>query len=773
MKSSSSFLLSVLAVGLSFGVQAAATASWVEGVYVITVPAGDIQPVSATMAAEMGSGPMAKRGGGTLTADDMMANYAGEIRIEDGIYKVTTAKGCGTSAGSTVVSAGATFWQAGGDYARDGWGKDEKFLFAGRGYNDTGAYYRTGGNGIRHFTLTDDAFFNIIGAVESRMGGSVDMGRHTLTVRCSSESNYFMLCNSYLSNMGDVIVEKGRFQFQTMGSISGSAANTITIKKGAYLDNWTMAHWQPWTLVIEDGGGFRFGSGVWLNASVWSGPIILQGDASIICDREWGNWWASGPRFYGKVSGPGGITMDKGLWLQLDNAANDFTGPVKVQGLNSLTNGHLYLAANGALPAAAKSLTLSNHAVVHLKGPEAYSLPPLVVDGAGQIVDEVGTRPVGGKIVAPSLLKTGEGVLDMVTPMTITGEVDIQGGTLRLPKLPLGNAGLAYYENHSASIVENYPQITSETQLPFRYYDIHGPSYAFKSWPYPCANHIYKGYFFVSGSETVRWQFASPICRLKTLDIDDRRVLTGQDKYSSTFNWVRLTLADPVSLTPGWHAVKFTMNNYHDGTCGAAQQCITESEGADGDAKYWEKWKGLMYDPQCRGRSNSTDYVEFKDPGDGSFLRWSLGELDTDLYRGSFGSLKMAGGTTLDLNDTAPYTPLRLAELVGAPTITNGEVQVAGATWKLRKDDIEKGGPLTIANGAKLSFPADVQIEIEGLESLSHRPVRQYTLVKVAAGGALVNRPMLKIPSDWLTEWSDDGATLTLKYNRGLFIILK
>lgn len=45
------------------------------------------------------------------------------------------------------------------------------------------------------------------------------------------------------------------------------------------------------------------------------------------------------------------------------------------------------------------------------------------------------------------------------------------------------------------------------------------------------------------------------------------------------------------------------------------------------------------------------------------------------------GAVAFGPGATLDVNDTAPYTPVVIPELKGLPTIANGEVHVTGTTW--------------------------------------------------------------------------------------------
>ena len=73
------------------------------GVYVVDVPEGVETALSNSDIATAASNPIVKRGLGTVTAGGAMAQFDGEIRIEEGVYAAKGADSLGTSKGGTAV----------------------------------------------------------------------------------------------------------------------------------------------------------------------------------------------------------------------------------------------------------------------------------------------------------------------------------------------------------------------------------------------------------------------------------------------------------------------------------------------------------------------------------------------------------------------------------------------------------------------------------------------------------------------------------------------
>lgn len=131
----------------------------------------------------------------------------------------------------------------------------------------------------------------------------------------------------------------------------------------------------------------------------------------------------------------------------------------------------------------------------------------------------------------------------------------------------------------------------------------------------------------------------------------------------------------------------------------------------------------------------------------------------------------------LDVNDTAPYTPVTVPELKGMPTIRNGEVKVTGKTWTLRASDFVEGGAgLTVADGAKLTFAPGTTVAFEGdFSVLAHKQANRSRSILSTASGTIVNAPQVsgQIPG---TAWyliTDDDGNVTMRYNKGAVILLR
>ncbi len=172
--------------------------------------------------------------------------------------------------------------------------------------------------------------------------------------------------------------------------------------------------------------------------------------------------------------------------------------------------------------------------------------------------------------------------------------------------------------------------------------------------------------------------------------------------------------------------------------------------------------------------------MKFLDPGDGSFLRPTLAgkaEVDPAAYpRPSFGGAVAFGpGTVFDVGDVAPYTPVTVPALTGAPTVMNGEVHVTDTTWTLRAADVAAGQPLTVAAGAKVKFAAGTTIAVQDEDDIPHNTVKEYPILRVEEGGTLENAPAYVRPrgSKWFAEWTADNTQLNLAYHDGFCILIR
>ena len=128
-----------------------------------------------------------------------------------------------------------------------------------------------------------------------------------------------------------------------------------------------------------------------------------------------------------------------------------------------------------------------------------------------------------------------------------------------------------------------------------------------------------------------------------------------------------------------------------------------------------------------------------------------------------------------DVGDVAPYTPVTVPALTGAPTVMNGEVHVTDTTWTLRAADVAAGQPLTVAAGAKVKFAAGTTIAVQDEDDIPHNTVKEYPILCVEEGGTLENAPVYARPrgSKWFAEWSADNTQLNLAYHDGFCILIR
>ena len=80
-----------------------------DGKYVIDVPAGETYALTADDVTAIGTLPLVKAGEGTLTVNDVLKDYTGDIYVTNGIYRATTSGAVGTTNGVTHVLDGGTF----------------------------------------------------------------------------------------------------------------------------------------------------------------------------------------------------------------------------------------------------------------------------------------------------------------------------------------------------------------------------------------------------------------------------------------------------------------------------------------------------------------------------------------------------------------------------------------------------------------------------------------------------------------------------------------
>ena len=343
-----------------------------------------------------------KRGGGTLKSSDALANFTGEIRIEEGVFSVDGCCQLGTetmNAGAPAVrvydgatlalettaescAVNAIYWR-------------NAFRFAGRGKNGLGALFFNCANSQRNFMAAGSTFaldadtrfgfacnrsFDVVGNGFNMNGHRLEL--HNLKADSSGWST--LTFGSFLvSNSGHILVNQETFSMQHSNSSnwSGSSENTLTLTNSATLSFYGTGGSCPWTLVchtgstISPGGGTNSFSDLGnTNVNHWIGPVRLEDTLTVTMSAA-----RKGFAFHGVVSGPGGFDV-WGASLQLVNPGNTFAGGVTVRN-NGAGAGTLGVYNAGALPCAATM----NGTWLHLMNPNAaYALPAVTLATAGE-----------------------------------------------------------------------------------------------------------------------------------------------------------------------------------------------------------------------------------------------------------------------------------------------------------------------------------------------------------------------------------------------------
>ena len=762
-----------------------------EDAYVLSVPRGETRRLTAQDVAAFAGRDLVKSGEGTVEGDAVMKSFAGTLYITNGIWRVCDVYGCGTN--NVSVFGSGTLWLSNG--AKEGWNGgrgvpamelEGVFRFEGEGYLGGGAISNTADCAMlaRNAEMTGDAVISseLNNYFQFRYG-RFDMGGYRLTYRGSGGVEAaelgFVSSKNIPLNQGGLDITGG-LEYQDW-TTSGSPNHTVTLRTGAILKLRQARAPIDSPLTVEEGVRVAVekdsdtATAGTLNGNQWRGPVTLQGSCEyrVVPDARLA--------FSGVVSGAGGFTGGQGGWLQLANTANTFLGGVSALGpATGELAGGLALFGNGCVPVAGGAITIGNSSL-YLYAPESYSLrqltytlPALVATGPA-LVTNMASR-LGSHTLA-SLKKTGSGVLTLAGPFEILGDAEVQSGTLRFgTRVPQAASGLMWRQRFNGDVSGAGSADTIDPE---------GVFYAYHAWPNAKAlydnyesEHWYDGYIRIPGEdgETVSCNFVSSMMREAKIVIDGTVVSHVKDNKDvlagTTIGYKRFSVNKPTVIRSGWRPISVYLHNWYDASCGPA---ANEGRG-------WVANFGLGVDWQGRCETNSSHYVKLLDPGDGSFLRPFPEEkpaLDPVHYRPVFrGRVVVGAGAALDLGDAVPHTPVVLPSLTGLPTVMNGTLAVKGSQWTVRARDLTVGVPLTVASGAAVSFADGMElvIDLEGLDEkeLARAISGRTPLIRVADGGQLSNRPMLRRPGAfWRLEVSADGTAADLVYAPGFSVMVR
>ena len=797
------------AVAANFCAFGAPTFGVVDGKYVVDVPANEDYTLTADDVATMMNEdnvayPLAKKGGGTLIVGAVMAEYPNDIYILDGQYQATAVNSFGTTTGITYVDGGTLWstrdapntWTASGGSPAFG---AEIFHLKGTGYNNLGAIRQTNGycqNFAAAGKIILDGDIRVTGTTQLEFRyGNIYCNSNTIVVAMDNANALFRFVAVGVNTPGSVHVESGRFGFESTTG-DGSATYSVTVEPGAQLYLSNAMSVQKRTLWLKDGATIGIGSGYFGLGAIsvtnqWSGAVTVDGNTPVAISGMRRGLNLSAP-----ISGNGGFTASGGGYVQFSNPNNSFAGGVSVTGkvgavvgavtggvsvVKTTSAGSTYMTPFAAIPTNGAPIRLNN-AELGVFNARVAEFPDVYADGRCAVT---GT-PLLVKGTLKSLTKTGANELTIYGPFRVAGATDVQGGTLRFgTRVPDVPTGLNWY--YSWGKTSGNANTTIPATVPFQCVEPKGAAYAYQGWPATSGAdgaathyqaHYYTGYIRIPGEEgeEVTCNFVSSMTRYAYLVIDGKRVVQVDDNKDTisgaTIGWSRFYVGPPVKLTAGWKTFFLRLGNGWNGTSGPAAN----------PALGWVSNFGIGVDWQGRCVTNSANYVKFLDPGDGSFLRPTLaGKADVDpaaYSRPSFGGAVAFGpGTTFDVGDAVPYTPVTVPALIGVPTITNGSVSVASSTWTLRAADVAGGVPLTIASNAELTFPAGtVTVDIPDADLLKAQGVKTgRAILKVAEGASFPANAFVVSAAVKDAHWRVDldGDTLRLNSTEGVALILR
>ena len=292
-----------------------------------------------------GAGALAKEGSGRLTLSGANT-YTGLTVVSAGTLALANNSALGAKTEGTVVASGATL-DVGGSSSANGLGIDaEPITVSGTGVNGRGAIVNNSTNSqynaLTLVNLAGDVTFggensNARWDIRTTSNGSkayLNMNDHSVT---KVGSNMVGLTAVEVSpGAGNIDVKEGSFTMEVGTRLNGSAANTVTVRSGAFLDLYNMYYPQLWSLVLDDNARVYVRQGSTTYWNLWDGPVTLNGRA--VFDSGSGH-----QTFRGAISGSGPLVKIGGSALYL-RGTNTYSG------VTTVSNGTLYAQTPYALP---------------------------------------------------------------------------------------------------------------------------------------------------------------------------------------------------------------------------------------------------------------------------------------------------------------------------------------------------------------------------------------------------------------------------------------
>ena len=721
----------------------------------------------------LSSGTFRKKGTGFLMSADGMASFTGTVLVEEGAWISTKLGHLGRSASATdrsavVVSNGASIVFDIPDSATAAF--RHNITLGGVGYNgmgvvcvnDPGPNTSASKPLFRNstWTMTDDATIKLLNRTSNKplcaWYVSFAMNGHTLTfsgfgdVTGSTYNHTYLFNSTFSGTIGHIVLDSARLYYYNHGTststytFTGSGANTLTVKGGdgnrtrndAWLYTSYMTQPSPWTLVFEGSGVVSSGSGTWGTTNTipqagWSGHVVLSNGNAFVTGASTNSY-----SFLNTVSGNGGLQCSRGQQINLVNGGNSFKGEVKINTSRDPNHdGELRVFWDGALPKDSAGATLYNSDLTLMYSHD-YQLPSLIFD----VADGKSEKFAGGTNgVVRSFKKTGAGVLDMTSPLTVTGVTELAGGTLRLPCDRAGLVfGAEFHGDDLTSSVGNIDNVITncvELGTDLMYTDDLVKWQRLDSTVYNRRRlFTYHGYIWNRTNESQTWTFASQIVSGMQIFIDGvQQNWTGVSSWYNFYNDKKVGFMTFSNVSPGWH--RLDVRAYATQADSGYGLLANRIGGVDKiENATWQADLGLAIDRQGRGSKNYADYEKLVDPGDGSFLTVVPGDAESAegviAHMPKFDHLKFTGGK-LDTRGSDITVPV-LEGVNGV--VTNSNAYFPGGSLTVGQKWIIPGAATankTLKVSGKLKFAAGSVLEWDSLASLPHN---EHTLATATRG---------------------------------------
>ncbi len=791
-----------------------ATGSLENGIYTITVPAGEQKMICAdNMEGINGSSVLRKRGAGTLFSSILLKSYPGEIRVEEGAFLVSTNGHLGTSAGKTVVSNGASVVIYAGSTAEpsihpDGYmvssGSDQMFYTDGT-YKEQWVLNGTGTDEYPAAIYIPGAYQGssaAFGSVEllgdtrittlnmpfyMARNSTLTMNGWTLYFNHVPKGNGSGFSNCAISKPGHIVIESGPYCIKEGGATwGGDASNTLTLKSGVIVHIRAPKDLHNWTLKVENGANLKCDYG----SPTWNGPVELNAVIDSTCQQKILS------QFLGDITGTGGFNASKGS-LAL-GGINSYTGQTKLNGTekDATFGSEIRLNRPESYPAGNENgiELIDANLVLDDSTSHTFNLPIVKVDKNGVLKSTTPSCYSFNKV--EKIEKTGDGVLELNASVTVSN-VNVSAGTLRIIKahdmdnLPYGNAGLMLGTIDECK-TDDVDHITG--------YNIHcaegpGPWVTPSAWwdaSKPAQSWGAKGYLWNRDSKDVTWSIGVSAYSRTTVCIDGNIIFKDvgvQHKSGDTYYYACTNIV----LTPGPHEFRMiTGNNENPSKFGTHEHswtnpdtgvkytvpaalfydpsgCIPMNQNLLGAGKgamcsMYDLWTHSAWGhckPLCdsgNGYVFTTDATSIEDFRASSACEAALPKIIT---------AEFAAGTILDLGGNRRYW---VENLIGLPKIENGSEFCISNTWTVSASELED---THIVTQSGLEFSEGARLNIQDVDQLRHAG-KSYVLC--TSEKVIVGKPSLgnsAVEAGWSLAVGDDAKTLELRSRRGMVIIIK